>query len=55
MALYAAPRAPKGDQGWIFWYYKSNYLFSLSGRVRTEFVIVFIWLFIWDEASETEN
>ena len=29
--LSAAPWAPKGDQGWIFWSYKSNYLFSLSG------------------------
>ena len=28
--LSAAPRAPKSDQGWIFWSYKSNYLF-LSG------------------------
>ena len=44
--LSAAFRAPKGDQGWIFSFYKSNYLFSLSGfhsRVRTEFVIVFNW------------
>ena len=31
MPLSAAPLAPKGDQGWIFWSYKSNYLFSLSG------------------------
>ena len=29
--LSAAPRAPKGDQRWIFGSYKSNYLFSLSG------------------------
>ena len=36
--LSAAPRAPKGDQGWIFWSYK-----SLSG-LRTEcFVLVFNW------------
>ena len=43
--LSAAPWAPKGDQGWIFWSYKSNYLFSLSGFhswVCTEFVIVFL-------------
>ena len=40
--LSAAPRAPKGDQGWIFWFYKSNYLFSFNSRVRNEFVIVFI-------------
>ena len=29
--LSTVPWALKGDQGWIFWSYKSNYLFSLSG------------------------
>ena len=29
----AALQAPKGDQGWIFCSYKSNYLFSLSGKI----------------------
>ena len=29
--LSAAPRVPRGDQSWIFWSYKSKYLFSLSG------------------------
>ena len=45
--LSAAPRSRMGDQGWIFWSYKSNYLFSLSslpssGPYRI-FVIVFNW------------
>ena len=52
--LSAVPRAPKGDQGWIFWSYKSNYLVFHS-RVRTEccncllIVIILRWGFlIWE-------
>ena len=44
--LSAAPRAPKGDQGWFFCLINpiicSPYLIFHS-RVRTEFVIVFNW------------
>ena len=34
--LSAAPRAPKGDQGWIFWSYNPYLVFH--SRVRTEFL-----------------
>ena len=32
--LSTVPQALKGDQGWIFFTYKSNYLLSLSGLYR---------------------
>ena len=53
--LSAVPRAPKGDQGWIFWSYK-----SLSGLPESDpyriFVIVFNWnflycFFLWQEET----
>ena len=40
--LSAAPRAPKGDQGWIFWLYKSLSGLPESGLYRI-FVLVFNW------------
>ena len=40
--LSAAPRAPKGDQGWIFWSYKSLSGLPESGPYRI-FVLVFNW------------
>ena len=39
MPLSAAPRAPKGDQGWIFWSYKSLSGLPESGPYRI-FVLV---------------
>ena len=41
-SLSAAPRAPKGDQGWIFWSYKSLSVLPESGPYRI-FVLVFNW------------
>ena len=42
--LSAAPRAPKGDQGWIFWSYKSLSGLPDSGSYRIFFlVLVFNW------------
>ena len=40
--LTAAPRAPRGDQGWIFWSYKSLSGLPESGQHRI-FVLVFNW------------
>ena len=40
--LSAAPRAPKGEQGWIFWSYKSLSGLPESGPYRI-FVLVFNW------------
>ena len=40
--LSAAPQTPKGDQGWIFWSYKSLSGLLLSCPYRI-FVIVFNW------------
>ena len=40
--LSAAPQAPKGDQGWIFWSYKSLSGLPESGPYRI-FVLVFNW------------
>ena len=40
--LSAAPRAPKGDQRWIFWSYKSLSGLPESGPYRI-FVLVFNW------------
>ena len=42
MPLSAAPRAPKDDQGWIFWSYKSLSGLPDSGPYRI-FVLVFNW------------
>ena len=42
MPLSAAPRAPKCDQGWIFWSYKSLYGLPESGPYRI-FILVFNW------------
>ena len=42
MPLSAAPRALKGDQGWIFWSYKSLPGLPESGPYRI-FVLVFNW------------
>ena len=42
MPLSAAPRAPKGEQGWIFWSYKSLSGLPESGPYRI-FVLVFNW------------
>ena len=42
MPLSAAPRAPKSNQGWSFWSYKSLSSLPLSGPYRI-FVIVFNW------------
>ena len=43
--LSAAPRAPKGDQVWIFWSYKSLSVLPESGpyRIFFFFVLVFNW------------
>ena len=56
--LSAVPRAPKGgDQGWIFWSYKSLSVLPESGPYRIFFVLVFnrqqLWkaVITWDTVT----